>query len=61
MLKLMHFALALALLGAAGFCVFGFLATYEPPGILELRIGYAAAGALCLLGSGWAARRGLTA
>jgi peptidoglycan/LPS O-acetylase OafA/YrhL len=43
-------AAALVLLAAAGFCVFGFLATYEPPGFPAMRAIYAVAGSLCLFG-----------
>lgn len=43
---------ALALLAVAGFCLFGFLATYEPPGWPVLRVAYAVAGAGCLVGAG---------
>jgi len=45
--------LALLLLAVTAFCVFGFLATYEPPGALALRIVYGVAGVLCLIGAGW--------
>ena len=41
---------ALVLSGVALACVFGFMATFEPPGSLGLRIFYAFAGLLCLLG-----------
>jgi len=47
-------AMAAALLSVAGFCVFGFLATYQPPGSPGLRIIYAAAGLFCLSGVVWA-------
>lgn len=45
------------LLAVAGFCVFGFLATFEPtnnPGqFMAFRIGYAAVGLGCLFGLGF--------
>jgi len=43
--------LAVVLLAVAGFCVLGFLATYEPPGAVVLRVIYAAVGLLSLLGA----------
>jgi len=33
----------------AMFCGFGFLASFEYPGITSWKVGYATAGALCLL------------
>jgi len=44
--------LAVVLLAVAGFCVFGFLATYEPPGLVVWRVIYAALGLVSLLGAG---------
>jgi uncharacterized membrane protein HdeD (DUF308 family) len=41
---------ALVLSGVALACVFGFLATFEPPGSTGLRIFYTIAGLFCLLG-----------
>lgn len=46
------------LLFAVGYCVFGYLATYEPPGTPMLRGVYGVSGALALLGIGWIALRG---
>lgn len=43
---------AAALLAAAGFCLFGFLATYEPPGWPFLRVAYALVGLTLLAGAG---------
>lgn len=43
----------LTLVAIAGFCVFGFLATFEPPGFLVLRGVYAATAIVCLMGTGW--------
>ena len=43
---------AVILIALAGFCVFGFLATYEPPGSPTLRVIYGAVGLLCLAGAG---------
>ena len=46
---------SLVLLATAAFCVFGFLATFEPtdnPGMfLAFRIGYAVVGIACLVGT----------
>lgn len=39
------------LLVAAGGCAFGFLATFEPPGWVALRIGYGAASVICIAGA----------
>ncbi len=44
--------LAVVLLAVAGFCVFGFLATYESPGFAVWRVSYAAVGLVALLGAG---------
>jgi hypothetical protein len=44
--------LAVVLVAVAAFCVFGFLATYEPPGAPVLRVIYAAVGLLSLVGVG---------
>ena len=44
--------LGVVLLAVAGFCVFGLLATYEPPGALVLRVIYVAVGLLSLVGAG---------
>jgi hypothetical protein len=44
---------ALVLLAVAAFCGFGFLATFEPPGFVGLRIGYAVAIVLSLVGGIW--------
>lgn len=51
--------LALALLGVAAFCAFGFLAPYEIPdasGRLPWQIGYGALGLVCLAGAGFVLR-----
>lgn len=42
---------SLVLLAVAAFCVFGFLATFEPPGSMGWRIGYATLGLLSLAGA----------
>src|SRR5579859_2097521 len=42
---------ALALLALALFCVFGFLASFEPGNGWQWRLGYAALGCACLIGS----------
>jgi hypothetical protein len=44
---------ALFLLAIVGFCAFGFLATFEPPGFVALRIGYGIATVFCLVGIAW--------
>jgi hypothetical protein len=48
---------ALALLGIGGFCVFGFLATYEPTNrnILPWRVGHGAVAIASVVGAGWLA------
>ena len=44
---------SLLLLAVAAFCVFGFLATFEPTdNTLAFRIGYAVIGLGCLVGAG---------
>lgn len=48
----------LALPALAGFCFFGFLATYEPPGSRTLRIAYAVVGVACVAGAGVVASGG---
>ena len=47
----------LLLLFLAAFCIFGFLATYEPPGYPILRLIYGAASLACLAGAGWVLTR----
>jgi hypothetical protein len=42
---------AVALLAVASFCVFGFLASFEPPTWFEFQVGYAALGCGCLMGA----------
>lgn len=42
---------AVALLAVASFCVFGFLASFEPPTWVEFQAGYAALGCGCLMGA----------
>jgi len=49
---------ALVLSGVALACVFGFMATLEPPGSLGFRIFYTIAGLFCILGVVWIATRG---
>jgi len=45
--------LAVVMLMLAGFCVFGFLASFEPTdNAMVFRIGYAVMGVSCLAGSG---------
>lgn len=45
--------IALLLLFIAGFCGFGFLASFESPEFMGWRIGYTLIGVLCLVGVGW--------
>ena len=45
---------ALVLLAILGFCIFGYLATFEPGTWRGLRIIYAAAVLFCLSGVAWA-------
>ena len=40
-----------ALLAMTGFCIYGFLATFEPGDFMVWRIGYAAVGTLSLIGA----------
>jgi hypothetical protein len=50
------FAKALAVVGlllVMAFCAFGFLATFEPPGSVGLRIGYATVALACLVVIVW--------
>lgn len=45
---------SLVLLAVASFCVFGFLATFEPTSnALAFRIGYTVVGLGCLIGAGF--------
>lgn len=59
-MTLLRIVTSAALLAAAGFCTFGFLATYEPPGWPFLRVAYALVGVALLAGAGLLAtgRRG---
>ncbi len=50
MALLNRIVLVVILLAVLAFCAFGFMATFEPPGWVGLRIGYAVVGALCLFG-----------
>ena len=43
----------LVLLAMAGFCGFGFLASFEPPGHIAWKIGYALSGVACVAGAVW--------
>lgn len=49
--------LAAVLLGVAAFCIFGFLATFEPPGFMGWRILYVLGGLVSLGGVFWIALR----
>jgi hypothetical protein len=51
-MNLLRIVAVLALLAMAGFCTFGFLATYEPPAWPTLRVGYAITATACLAGVG---------
>lgn len=53
MSMIVRLPVALVLLAIAVFCVFGFLATLEPPGSIGLRVVYAAVGLAALSGAGW--------
>ncbi len=57
----MRYIIALACAAAAVFCVFGFLATFEPPGWPLARMVYAIVGVVFLVGAGWALFRRTTA
>jgi hypothetical protein len=47
---------AVFLLAIAAFCVFGFLATFEPPVSAPVRVIYAALGVTSLAGAAWLVR-----
>ncbi len=53
MLRIVCLLVALFLLGLAGFCVFGFLASSEPGvrDVVAWRAGYAAAGVAAIIGA----------
>lgn len=53
MTRIARVVLALVLLGVAAFCIFGFLATFEPPGALGLRIVYGTVCVLAVIGAMW--------
>ena len=44
---------AVFLLAVAAFCIFGFLATFEPPGEVAIRIVYIALGTTSVIAAGW--------
>lgn len=50
MSQLNQIVTGVVLLAIAAFCAAGFVATFEPPGWIGLRIGYALACALCIFG-----------
>jgi hypothetical protein len=52
---ILRILIGLALLPFAAFCAFGFLATFEPPGHVSLRIAYGIIGLACLVGMAWIA------
>jgi hypothetical protein len=52
-MTLIRASLAVVLLLIAAFCALGFMATFESPGWLVLRIGYAGFGIACLAGAIW--------
>lgn len=56
-LMLIRAAVAFVLLGVTTFCIFGFLATYEPPGFPAWRLIYGVAGLMALAGVGWVLAR----
>lgn len=65
MIKVVFFAgISLLLLAVAAFCLFGFLATFEPTDneseIMIFRIAYALMGVACLAGICLFIRRGFT-
>lgn len=54
----MRLVLPLVLLAVAAFCVYGFLATFEPvAGALAWRVGYGVAAVACLAGASALLRR----
>ncbi len=58
MSTLVRILFALLLLAVAGFCVFGFMATYEPPADVNrlLRVIYGVVGIGCVAGAAWLAK-----
>ncbi len=46
-----------AFLAVTGFCVYGFMATYESPDFWPWRILYGVLGGVSLLGAGWLLRK----
>ncbi len=58
MSTLVRILFALVLFAVAAFCVFGFMATYEPPADanLPLRVIYGLVGIGCLAGAAWLAK-----
>ena len=46
---------AVFLLAVAAFCIFGFLASFELPGVPAIRIIYAVCGMSSLIGAAWTA------
>ena len=53
MVTLQRAVVIVVLLAVTGMCIFGFLASFEPPGFVVWRVGYALTGVACLAGIGW--------
>ena len=53
MKKLWHIIVGILLLAVAGFCVYGFSASFEPPQANIFKAIYGVGGGGCLLTSGW--------
>lgn len=54
MMTFIRVAGAIWLMLVAGFCGFGFLATFEPgPNVVAWRIGYGVTGLACLAAAAW--------
>lgn len=51
--RIIRIVIALVLLAVAAFCAFGFLATFEPPSHIPLRVAYGCIGLACLAGASW--------
>jgi hypothetical protein len=56
-MRLFRILFAVALLLVTAFCVYGFLASFEPPSFLIIRIGYAVLGMGCLIAAFWFLRQ----
>lgn len=51
MILIFRVLLMLVLLAIAAFCLFGFLATFEPPQYPGWRVAYGTVGVICIIGA----------